>query len=407
MKRKALIAALLILLGCLSACMPTKNTASQTTPSATIEPPEQTTLPQDTSGPDIHPTQPPEVSLSQIPLASIATPIVTEAFCADNGTVILNYTYQHVFLIYSDVAVADALYLSMVNAMDYSIGLQDALAQAKEAYEEDPENWTAYSYSVLFDTARIDQSVISTVGEVCADTGDASSITVSSSFSLIDGRRLSFGDIQGKRYHYYDLLKLIDTQLQANIGKDLLFNDYQETIASQLRSKDCTNWYFTETGLCFYYLPMEIAPNSEGTIVVEVPYSALQGLLKDDYFPAEDYITGGTMYGQLFSDAELFQYKQFAEAIQSDSGVEILLGTDGAVTDIRLEYGGWNKAGTEFAPTATIFACDGISADSAIVVQCDIPDVMPVLRLTYVSKGISYSRYITQSGKDGSIILTE
>lgn len=407
MKKIAMIAALLYLLGCMSGCMPSNDNASQTTPTATIEDPLQTTEPDVTPGPNVTTTQPPEVTLSKISLSSIATPIVSESFYDTDGTLLLDYTYQNIFLIYSDAAVADALYLSMVNAMDYSAGLQDTLTQARDARAEKPNGWSPYKYSVLFDTMRIDQTVISVYGEITAGTSEVSTIQVSSSYSLIDGKHLTFGDIQANTYHYYTLLTKIDTQLRGSSVADQLFGDYQETIADQLRSKDCTNWFFTETGLSFYYLPMEIAPNSQGTIVVEVPYSELQGLLRDDFFPAEDYTTGGSMYAQLFSDADLFKYQQFAEVIQDSTGVEILLSTDGAVSDIRLELGSRNASGNQFTPTATIFACDGISADSAIVVQCNLPDTMPVLRLTYVSEGVEHSQYITQSGIDGSIVFSD
>lgn len=406
MRKIVLIAALLYLLGCMCGCMPSKNNASQTTPPTTTDAHLHTTEPVSSSDPNVNPTNPPEVILSDISLSSIATPIVSESFYDKDGSLLLEYIYQNVFLIYSDAAVADALYLSMINAMDYSTGLQDTLSQAKDAYAENNKNWQPYKYSVLFDTMRIDQTVISIYGEITVETNEQSTMQVSSSYSLIDGKYLTFEDIQGKSYHYYTLLELINAKLRASYPTDQLFEDYQNTIGTQLRSKDYTNWFFTETGLSFFYLPMEIAPNSEGTIVVEVPYSELEGLLKDDYFPAEEYTTGGNMYAQLFSEADLFKYQQFAEVIQDSTGVEILLSTDGAVSDIRLELGNRNTSGNQFSPTATIFACDGISADSAIVVQCDLPDTMPVLRLTYVSEGVEHSQYISQSGKDGSIVFT-
>lgn len=405
MKKIAPIVALLLLLGCLSACMPSKDTPGQTTPVVTT--PQLTTGPNQTPGPGTTPADTPQVILSRIPLSSIATPIVTEQFRGEDDTLLVNYTYQNVFLIYPDAAVADALYLSLVNAMDYSTGLQDTLSMAQEAYSQNSAGWKPYEYSVLYSPTRIDQSVISVYGHITVTTQESSSMPISSSYSLIDGKHLTFGDIQSGAYHYYTLLTEIDTQLRTMVAADQLFEDYQETIARQLRSTDCTNWYFTESGLCFYYLPMEIASNSLGVITVEVPYSKLQGLLKDDYFPAEDYVTGGNLYAQLFSEAQLFNYQQFSEVLQDSDGVEILLSTDGAVADIRLEYGGWNDAGTEFIPSAVIFACDGISEDSAIIVQCQLPDVMPVLRLHYVSQGVPYSRYIFQSGKDGSILLLE
>ena len=112
------------------------------------------------------------------------------------------------------------------------------------------------------------------------------------------------------------------------------------------------------------------------------------------------------MYANLFSPTEVLRYHTFAEVIQDSDGEEFLLTTDGAITDVRLEYGAWNQDGTDFQPTATIFACDGISSDTAVVVQCQLPDVMPVLRVSYYSDGVLHTQFITQSGKDGSILLS-
>lgn len=290
--------------------------------------------------------------------------------------------------------------------MDYSDGLQSALQQAKDAYAANSQGWSAYRYQVLFDPMRIDQNVVSIRGEVTSATSETSSIQVSSSYSLVSGKRLSFSDIQNNSYHYYNLLLLIDTQLKASAVADQLFEDYQQTIADQLRSDEFENWYFTETGMAFFYLPYEISSNAGGTVTVEIPYSELTGLLKDDYFPAESYTTGGALYAQLFDIEKSFSFQNFAEVIQDPAGTEILLSTDGTLSDVRLEIGAWDASGTAFVPTTTIFACDGISADTAIVVQSNLPEVMPVLRVSYVSEGVCHSQFISQNPQDGTILLT-
>ncbi len=409
MRKIAILTALLCLLGCFSGCMPDEpvetTDGSQTTTAPDVDPgiiqPNITT-----TAPVPGVTSAENDPLSQILLSSVAMPVIQESFHAEDGTLLLNYIYQNVFLIHQDAAVASSVFLAMVNDMDYSDGLQTALQQAKDAYAAKPQGWNAYRYQVLFDTMRIDQNVISILGEVTSATGETSSMQVSSNYSLVDGKQLSFSDIQHDAYHYYNLLLLIDGKLKESSVADQLFEDYLQTIADNLRTESFSNWFFTESGMTFFFLPYEISSNANGTVMVEIPYSDLTGLLADAYFPAENYITGGALYAQVFDMEKSFSFQNFAEIIQDPAGTEILLYTDGTLSDIRLELGSWNAAGTAFVPTATIFACDGLSSDTAIVVQSKLPEVMPVLRVRYVSEGVEHNQFISQSSADGTIHLT-
>ncbi len=408
MKKAALLIALIYLLIGLTACMPEETaspdqTNSTGTPATSTKP---STQPQaSTSGSAVLPLDPPAVSLSEIPLSSLSTPIVQEAFYAEDGTLILTYTYQNIFPIHQDVAVAEAVNLAMLNDLDRSTDLQQVLQQARDDYAASPTRWQPYQCQVLFDTLRLDQNVLSIFGDVTHTTKETSSSPISATYSLIDGRKLSFKDVQSDGYSYYALFKLIDAALKQTVSADQLLSEYKMTIQEQL-SSDSSNWYLSETGLCFYYSPYEVAAKAAGTIVVEIPYSELAGILKDDFFPAEEYITGGSLHVQPFSQANIFAFQNFAEIIQDSDGEEVLLYTDGTITDLRFEVGSWNTDDMQFVPAATIFACDGIWESSAVLLQIQFPDAMPSLRVSYSCDGTSYTKYLTQSGKDGSFILT-
>ncbi len=400
MKKITILVAMIYLLVCLGGCMPEEpqETAESTLPTVSVEIPTPIASPESTTMPAVKP--------SDIALSSISTPIAEEFFFSKDGALLLEYTSQNVFLIHQDGAVADSVQLKIMNEMDHYIDMQDVLLMAQEAYAQNPTDWVPYAYKVLFSTMRIDQSIVSIYGSISQSTSEDSTSMVSSTYSLINGQKISYQDIQGPGFSAHKLLEKIVQRLTTSAASQQLFSTYQADISSQLRS-DCNNWFFSENGLCFYYSPMEIASEAAGTILVEIPYPELTGIIKDDYLPAEEYITGGIMKAQLSSEADFSKFQSYAEVIQDSFGEQFLLSTDGAVTDVRIEMGAWDENGIVFTPTATIFACDGMSSSSAVVVQFSFPDVLPGLRLQYTSEGVHYTKYLFQSGKDGSILLTD
>ncbi len=409
MKKIALMIALVYLLTGLCGCMPEQPQADGTTPPppTSTGAPEITTQPQPTTTGSVEqPPVPPAIVLSEIPMSSLSSPVVQETFRAEDGTELLHYTYQNIFPIHQDSSVAEAISLALLNDLDRSADLQQVLQAARDQYAQSPASWKPYTCQVLFNTMRIDQNILSIYGNISLTTTESSSSPFSASYSLVNGKKLTYRDIISESYSYYTMFQLIDKQLKESDVKDQLVPEYDAIILSQLRN-DCTNWYFSGNGLCFYFSPYEVSQKVAGVVEVEIPYSELTGQIKDAYFPAEEYTTGGALQVNLFSQANLFDFQSFAEVIQDTSGEEVLLFTDGTITDIHLEIGSWNEDGTLFTPTATIFACDGIWKSTAILLQIQFPDVMPIVRVSYNSDGVSYSKLITQSGMDGSILLID
>ena len=167
------------------------------------------------------------------------------------------------------------------------------------------------------------------------------------------------------------------------------------------------DWYFSNEGLCFCFSPYEIAPYSSGTIVVTIPYEKLTGVMDDSFFPAERSTVYGEVTASRFQDTDQSSLTQIAEVILDREGEMLFLYTDKKVDQVTLELGQWDQDGVVFTPTCAVFATQALTPGDAIMVQTQIPDVMPTLRLSYVSGDETITRYISQSGEDGSILLLE
>ena len=115
-----------------------------------------------------------------------------------------------------------------------------------------------------------------------------------------------------------------------------------------------------------------------------MPYAQLSGILKDDYFPAEEIPYWGNAIFSDFDQTDVSQFHQFAEVVSDASAEQRLFYTDGALLNVRLEIGTWE--GDSFTPEAVIFAAEALSCETALVVQFSNSDLSR-LRLSYVSGG--------------------
>jgi hypothetical protein len=165
----------------------------------------------------------------------------------------------------------------------------------------------------------------------------------------------------------------------------MLYSDYAYVVSELFTTnKPVENWYFTANGLCFYFAPYEIAPYSAGTIIAEIPYSELTGLLKDEYFPAESIEYLGKLQMDHFQDVDQSKIDQFAELVLDSNGVQYILQTTGCLKDICIELGTWYSE-DNFTPECTVFFASELCSSDAVMIQLD-PDMAQGVRITYTSE---------------------
>lgn len=346
------------------------------TPTTSVTDPMETTLT----------AEPAEVP--DLPLLAFSAPIRTHQYHAEDGALLMTYSYQDFSLILEDPQITDTIVIDLLNQVDYeNSAVKSVITDAQAAYDTGVA-WAPFAYSTFFSPERFDEAILSLYGShsLSSGSGRPSVSCVSITYDLLTGRQLSLRDILIDDYSADALSQLITGALQPLSEQGLLYSDYAYVVSELFSTnRPVDSWYLSENGLCFYFAPYEIAPYSSGTISAEVPYSALNGLLREEYFPAEVFEYEGSLYVQRFQDSDLEQFQQFAEIMTDYDGQQYLLYTDGCLQDVCIQLGQWLDDGS-FIPEATVFSAPAICAGDGVVIHASA-DTVNALRLSYTSSG--------------------
>lgn len=340
---------------------------------------------------------------------AVAVPTVSESVTADDGTLLFTYTHQNMMLTLPDPDVARKVIIDFLSRIDTTRSTADAtLTAARNAYTG-TANWTPYLCSITYSPTRIDQGVLSLSGSniIYSGTSHPDRISVSANYDLITGDVLTLGSIMSSKAQAADFCQLVLNVL-AQSQKDLYLYDGYEATVRQRFTRDVSqdqDWYFTQTGLCFYFAPYEIAPYSSGVIVAEIPYEKLSGLLHDSYFPPERVTAGGTIQITPMEKTDLNAYSQIAEMVLDSNGPMVFLHTEGLIWDVEITTGTWNSMINEFTVNYSPLLCHSLSPGDAIMVQTLFTGTDHALRLTYSTGSATVVHYLAQ--RDGTVQLVQ
>lgn len=371
---------IIALLLCLSLFTATGCTKAPTNP--TTEPITQTTAPPPTD------TQPIETTIPLVtvdgPFLAFSAPFLKDEYRAKDGSLLFSYTSQNISLILEDPQVADAVVIDFLNLTDYeNSSAKQVLADANQDYTGQAE-WAPYSFRSVFSPMRFDAAVLSLYGTQAMFNGNprSTAANMAVTYDLVTGRPLELKEVLIADFSADALSELISDALREMESKGMLYSDYAYVISDMFSTnRPVITWYFSNQGLCFFFAPYEIAPYSTGTVVAEIPYEALTGLLKDEYFPAEQIQLSGNINCEPFTTADSSRFAQFAELILDESGSEYLLHADGCLRNVRIQIGTWLDDGN-FLPEATVFAAPFLSGSNALMIQFS-SDMTQHLLLTY------------------------
>lgn len=391
MKRTlALLLCACLLLTC-AACTPTKpNQADSTLGSSKATTQGTSAATDDTENP-----VPP--SLYQAPMTALSVPVVREESLSDDGTLLFTYSYQDFSLILQDPHVAEEITLDFLNRMDFSNSPAKDVYDDAQADYTGQTDWIPYYYSELYSPVRLDQHVLSLYGTKVLLNGDSHSYIaadLSINYDLLTGKALDeITQILMPDYSAEALCQLIYDALAEYADKGILFTDYAYIISDLFTTNTpVENWYFSDAGLCFYFSPYDIAPHSAGTIVAEIPYESLNGLIKDQYFPAEQPDLSGDVIVEAFDAAT--DFTQIAEVILDSDAERYLIHTNGTLFDLRLDMRMPNLSWTPPGQVTTVFAAASLSAGDAIVIQCTA-ETLTSLDLIYQASGTTIIKQLT------------
>ena len=362
----AMLAVALLLCGCVRT----------TTPAVQSQPQTQSTVPSTAAATDATEPTFPATEIRQSPIYAISLPVITESQAAENGEVIFEHTYQNISsLTLPEPEVASKIILDFYNRADAAQTVLQLQEQAKEDHAKQPNGNWPYRYATVYKPERLDSSVLSLSGYVSSYSGGThpESIGKSVTYDLLTGNTLNISAVLLETATTEELLPLIYEALKPQ--SDSLFEGYETMVAEKFRQGIDQNqdWYFSDTGLCFFFSPYEIAPFASGTVIAEIPYTQLLGILRDEYFPAERDIAAGKLQAIPYETAALDDYSQFTELTLATGGEKYLLVTDSTVQDVQIHFSQTTAPAYGYTTEYTVFAAYGLTLHDAIVLETDEP----------------------------------
>lgn len=372
---------------CVILCFTLLCACSQNAEPATTE---ATILPTETEATVIPTTEGDPVAEYEAPLTAVSLPIITQETTAQDGTLLSYYSYQTAAVTLPDADIAEIITLDLLNRIDASTEAGEAVHAAAQRDYQVGSAWYPYFYSVVYSATRMDQNVLSFYGTETSYDGSPRSVSASHcvNYDLTTGNALSLRSIMHEEYSADALCDLIVEALGIYEEGELFF-DYADIIRERFSTNVPVDaWYFSANGLCFYFAPYEIAPNSLGTVVAQIPYEKLSGFLKDQFFPSEKLNFVGALQAQnVAADPTVLEgFAEFAELELTKGKDQVLLTVDGSVANVQI----FTQAQGEGEEKHMVFATAGMGSRHGLIVEMDLSTDAPLL-ITYESAGATQS----------------
>ena len=334
-------------------------TACSDTPEPTTGPVPDTTQPSSAAPtePSQTPTQPEteETTLPEIrydlPMTAISITRQTETTNGKDGNPVFEYIYPNIRLVLPDTDRTMEVNLDILNRIDATRAVAANLMN--DALAENPRY--PYSFTVIYEPQRLDSSILSLFGSQRMYNGG--SVFYSGhgmTYDLTTGELLTLADILYDTVTADILCPLVVEALASLPAEYYIFDDFSTTVEDRFAVdfRADAGWHLSDDGLCFTFLPFEVAPNSTGFVHALIPYEKLTGILRDEWFPPEQVTADGSLEALEFTDT--VQYGQIAELNLDAVGGTYVLHATGLIYDVKIETGFWNMDGTEFTPEETV-----------------------------------------------------
>lgn len=345
----------LLLIFCLTLCGCGRRQPDIVPDTPPTQPTQQTTEP--TSG-EV-PTEPSPV-YDQIPMVAISLPPITESITADDGNLICSITYQGIELSIPDQNVADQIILRYQNRQAAQLQSANAISLLAQDSYHSGDTWTPYFFDITYSPARIDHNVLSLFGKTVQFTGGNHPYTECSAlnYNMLTGEWLTLGSILTNVSAKQSLCSALIESAGKVAQEKQLYDDYPQIIEQRFAKEESydEDWFFSTTGLCFFFSPYEIAPYVSGSVVIEVPYDQLSGIIDDSFFPPEEDQSVGTLCIQNAKDVDYQKFSQIAQITTCDDGDTAFLYAAGLIRDIQI----FSANGTPIFRTFALSPGDGI-----------------------------------------------
>lgn len=201
----------------------------------------------------------------------------TDTVCADDGTEIFKCTYPQIQIEPAGTAAQQAIDPDLKERIEAF--KRDAAYIKDYARQEDhtTEHWMPFYATLTYTDVRFDHQVLSLYGTAESYSGEAhpTRIDQAVTYDLATGDQLRLNDLLAEDYSSAQLIEAICVALEPH-SKDL-YPNYSEVIADRYGAdlESITDWYLTDTALCFFFSPYDIAPSYLGTVTAQLPFDHL------------------------------------------------------------------------------------------------------------------------------------
>ncbi len=296
-----------------------------------------------------------------------------------------------------------------------SIADEKAAAELESAEASDESEGLVFNTFMYEETAELnrgDVGVISLSYDVYTYSGGAHGYVsrTSASYDASTGEKLTLESISDEpelleQLVYGYVLNISAGEKYKNeAGESIFFNpDLTESISDLIGSG---NWFFSNEGLVFFANPYELAPFSCGRIDFTVPYAAMDGLLKEEYLPVQLEGDNGMMLAENGDSKDMSGLTVLNTVTLDEKGQSVIISAQETVYNVQIMTD--NSAEAYNPGRNLLWYRSYMTTDEALELVSFIPDTAPNVILSYtLADGTVVERGVYQSGKDGSIILTE
>lgn len=403
----------------LAACSTKPETSAE--PAATAEPTPvpPVSSPEATAEPD------PVVENLNVPIVSVRCEN-EDFYTADNAAHLLVYAAAEpsVSMNGNDAAAAAINETLHKQYTDFSVGVESSdeyavsgkesyLAAARDDLAWQTENGNAAgfsSYSLMRQTnVRYNaRYLLSLTYDDTSFMGGAHGYTgrYGHTFDIRTGQELTLADLADNYDAFLSAAveQLRDISYGAEYAAYGLNEGYEEQLAGLFREG---NWYFNDEGLVLIANPYELASYAAGLIEFTLPYAWLAYQIKADYLPAERE-ADGTLTAELSESADAAGSATYVyDTGTGGLGACVTFTASGTVEDIELNAVTYLEYSNLYRVDGTLWYAERLSDGESVCVQTWIPDVMPNLAISWRDSEGEHTKYISQSGMDGSLILMD
>ena len=403
----------------LAACSAQPETSAEPTAAADPTPVPPVSSPEATAEPD------PVAEKLNVPIVSVRREN-EDFYTADNATLLLVYAAAEpsVSMNGNDAATAAINEVLHKQYTDFSVGVESSdeyavsgkenyLAAARDDLAWQTENGNAagfYSYSLMRQTnVRYNaRYLLSLTYDDTSYLGGAHGYTgrYGHTFDIRTGQELTLADLADNYDAFLSAAveQLKDISYGAEYAAYGLNEGYEDQLAGLFRDG---NWYFNDEGLVLIANPYELASYAAGLIEFTLPYAWLAYQIKADYLPAERE-ADGTLAAELSESADTTGSATYIyDTGTGGLGACVTFTASGTVEDIELNAVTYLEYSNFYRVDGTLWYAERLSDGESVCVQTWIPDVMPNLAISWRDSEGEHTKYISQSGMDGSLILMD